>query len=346
MRSPLDVARAWVDAGTVPGVAACVVDRRGVIDEAYAGVRLARGDEPVGAETRFPLASLTKPLTAAACMCAVEEGLVELDEEVRDGFSLRHLLSHCSGLAADSAALDGPLLDPPGTYRRYSNAGYALAARLVETTAEMPFRDYLRAAVLDPLGMDASLGLDRADAQRAAIVREPGLWMEGEPLFNGEAFRAAALAESGGFATVRAYAGFLTCLLDGGHASGGRLLARETVDDMLSTQFGELPGTVELLATWDACGWGLGLDVRGTREPHWTGDALTATANTHFGSSGTLAWIDRERGLGLVALASRSSYSGWWSRPGGWADLTAAVVEPLSARIIPYVLSACSTTRA
>ena len=70
----------------------------------------------------------------------------------------------------------------------------------------------------------------------------------------------------------------------------------------------------------------------GTREPHWTGDALTATANTHFGSSGTLAWIDRERGLGLVVLASRSSYSGWWSRAGGWADLSAAVVASATAR--------------
>ena len=193
MASPLDLVRAWVDAGTVPGVAACVVDRSGVIDEAYAGVRVARGDEPVGPGTRFALASLTKPLTAAACMCAVEEGLLELDEEVRDGFTLRHLLSHCSGLAADSAAIDAPLVDPPGTYRRYSNAGYALAGRLVERAAEMPFGEYLRAAVLDPLGMDASLGLDPSDAGRAAIVREPGLWADGEPFFNSDAFRAAAL---------------------------------------------------------------------------------------------------------------------------------------------------------
>ena len=66
--------------------------------------------------------------------------------------------------------------------------------------------------------------------------------------------------------------------------------------------------------------------MRGTREPHWTGDALSPTANTHFGSAGTLAWIDRARGIGLVALANRGSYSGWWARPGGWADLTRAVV--------------------
>ena len=124
--------------------------------------------------------------------------------------------------------------------------------------------------------------------------------------------------------------------------TGAGCWAAETVGEMLSTQFGELPGTVVALATWDACPWGLGLDVRGTREPHWTGDALTATANTHFGSSGALAWIDRERGLGLVALASRSSYSGWWSRAGGWPDLSAAVRERYCAAF--NALGLASTT--
>jgi CubicO group peptidase (beta-lactamase class C family) len=329
MGSPLDLARAWVEAGTVPGVAAVVVDRSGVLDEAYAGRITAEGDA-IGADTRFALASLTKPLTAAACLCAVEEELLELDGEVRDGFTLRHLLSHCSGLPAEADDLDARPLEPPGSYRRYSNAGYALAARLVEARAQMPFREYLRSSVLDPLGMDASLGLEPGDAGRAAVVRQPGIGQDGQQLFNSPGFRTAALAESGGFATAPGYAAFLTCLLARGRARGGALLAPETVDEMLETQFGEPPGGVEAVALWDACPWGLGLDVRGTREPHWTGDALTPTANTHFGSSGTLAWIDRERGLGLVALASRGSYSGWWSAPGGWADLTAAVLERFS----------------
>jgi CubicO group peptidase (beta-lactamase class C family) len=329
MGSPLDLVRAWVDAGIVPGVAAAVVDRSGVLEEAYAGEAIA-GDSPVGPETRFALASLTKPLTATACLCAVEEELLDLDEEVRDGFTLRHLLSHCSGLPADTGDPGAAPLEPPGTYRRYSNAGYALAARLVEVQAAMPFREYLRASVLDPLGMDASLGLAPRDAGRAAVVRQPGIWRDGQQFFNSAAFREAALPESGGYSTAIGYASFLRCLLAGGRSSGRALLASETVDEMLATQFGELPGGVEAVALWDACPWGLGLDVRGTREPHWTGDALLASANTHFGSSGTLAWIDRERGLGLVVLASRGSYSGWWGGAGGWADLTAAVLERFS----------------
>src|SRR5690348_8277556 len=132
MQDALDIAERWVTTGLVPGIAACVVTARGgVVAERYAGVRARGGNDRVGPDTLFALASLTKPLVAAACLVAVEEGLLELDEEVRDGFTLRHLLSHCSGLPESSDEADGPLLEPPGTRRRYSNAGYTVAGRLL-----------------------------------------------------------------------------------------------------------------------------------------------------------------------------------------------------------------------
>jgi beta-lactamase class C len=321
----LDLAERWVSDGRVPGVAACVVRSGGIVAERYAGVRDRRSGDPVQPDTLFALASLTKPLVASAVLVAVEEGLLDLDEEVRDGFALRHLLSHCSGLPEHSDELDAALLEPPATYRRYSNAGYALAGRLLQQAAEMPVPEYLHQAVLRPLGMDASLGLADEDAPRTATVREPGLLAPGEPLFNGPRFRAGAWCWSGGFASARGYAAFLVALLRGGQTADGTLLAQETVEEMLAPQFGELPGEVASVARWDACAWGLGFDVRGTREPHWAGDAVSASASTHFGASGALAWIDRERDLGLVALASRGTYSGWGMQPGGWADLSSAV---------------------
>jgi CubicO group peptidase (beta-lactamase class C family) len=324
----LDVAEGWVHDGVVPGIAACVVTAEGgVAAERYAGV-LERGSEaPVDERSLFALASLTKPLVAAACMVAVEEGLLDLDDEVRDGFALRHLLSHCSGLPEGTDNADAALVEPPATRRRYTNAGYELAGRLLSDAAGMPAARYLHEAVIEPLGLDASLGLAPADAARTATVREPGLLAPGEPLFNSPRFRAAAHAASGGFASARAYAAFLHCLLLRGRAPGGALLAAETVDEMLATQFGELPGGVALVAQWDACPWGLGFDVRGTRQPHWAGGSVSPSANTHFGASGTLAWLDRERGIGLVALANRGSYSGWAMRSGGWSTLSDAVVE-------------------
>ena len=105
-----------------------------------------------GEELRW--ASVTKLLTGLAVVVAVEEGVVDLDEPAGPpGATLRHLLSHASGLGVE----DGPPLTAPGRRRIYSNAGIERAAELVAARAEMPFDAYLRDAVLDPLGLAGSL---------------------------------------------------------------------------------------------------------------------------------------------------------------------------------------------
>ena len=149
------------------------------------------------ADTLFALASLTKPLVGAACMVALEEGLLDLDAEVRDGFALRHLLSHCAGLPEAGLRWQEPPGYPPGTQRWYSNAGYVQAAKLLEGAPGMSCAAYLREAVFAPLGMDASLGLAEADAPRTARVWQPGRYGEGE-LFNSERFRARRAAAGRG----------------------------------------------------------------------------------------------------------------------------------------------------
>jgi len=98
---------------------------------------------------------------------------------------------------------------------------------------------------------------------------------------------------------------------------------------MLAPQFGPLPGGVNGVGEWPNLCWGLGFDVRGQREPHWAGPSLGPRTASHFGASGTLAWLDPERGLGLVALANRGSYSGWWREP--WAALGSAVTAAAAA---------------
>ena len=72
--------------------------------------------------------------------------------------------------------------------------------------------------------------------------------------------------------------------------------------------------------------WGLGFELRDGKDPHWTGSALSPTAATHFGASGTLAVIDPQRDLVAVVLANRGTYSRWMLEPGGWGDICAALV--------------------
>jgi CubicO group peptidase (beta-lactamase class C family) len=123
---------------------------------AAAGVTRADGElgthGPRDAELRW--ASVTKLLTGLAALVAVEEGTVDLDEPAGPpGSTLRHLLSHASGLPPE----EGPPLTPPERRRVYSNYGIELGAELVAERSGMPFAEYLAAAVTEPLGLAGSL---------------------------------------------------------------------------------------------------------------------------------------------------------------------------------------------
>src|SRR5215210_833669 len=122
---------AWVADGDAPAVAAAVVDAERVRERRLAGG--ARDD------SLFALASLTKPLVAAAFMVAAEEGVVDLDAPVADhvpaygddarrALTPRHLLAHAGGLPetgpAGVASVDVGLAAPPETRRIYSNTAY------------------------------------------------------------------------------------------------------------------------------------------------------------------------------------------------------------------------------
>lgn len=102
------------------------------------------------ADRTFWLASITKVLTAWATLVAVQDGLLHLDEPAGpDGSTVRHLLSHASGLPPS----EGGPTTRVGHRRIYSNHGYELLASLVADRAGLPFAGHLDVEVLQPLGM-------------------------------------------------------------------------------------------------------------------------------------------------------------------------------------------------
>src|SRR5256886_2858366 len=102
----------------------------------------------------FRWASVTKLVTALAALVAAEEGVIDLDEPAGpQGSTVRHLLSHASGLPFESG---GPT-SRPGQRRVYSNVGFETLAEYIAGAAEMPFTDYLSTGVLQPLGMRSEL---------------------------------------------------------------------------------------------------------------------------------------------------------------------------------------------
>lgn len=110
---------------------------------------------------QFRWASVTKPVTALAVLIAAERGLLGLDDAAGPpGSTIRHLLSHASGLSFEGAAI----LAAPGTRRIYSNPGYDLLGVLVAERAGRPFHEVVASWVLRPLGMHATALVERPSA--------------------------------------------------------------------------------------------------------------------------------------------------------------------------------------
>ncbi|MGW2324175.1 serine hydrolase domain-containing protein [Streptomyces sp. NPDC001700] len=237
----------------VPTAAAAVVRADGTVAGSYG---------PVG--HRFPLASVTKPLAAYAALVAVEEGAVELDEAAGpEGATVRHLLAHTSGLAFD----EHRVVAAPGDRRLYSNAGFEVLGDHIAKATDIPFGEYLRQAVLEPLGMTAT-ELNGSPAKDAVSTVE-------------DLVRFAAELQA------------------------PRLLAAETVAEATAVVYPGLTGVLPGYGHQKPNDWGLGFEIRDAKSPHWTGASSSPRTFGHFGQSGTFLWVDPEAGAACVTLTDR-----------------------------------------
>ncbi|MDI3419845.1 serine hydrolase domain-containing protein [Streptomyces luteolus] len=214
---------------------------------------------------RFPLASVTKPIAAYAALVAYEEGAVELDEPAGpEGSTVRHLLAHTSGLAFDEHRVTAPA----GTRRLYSNAGFEVLGDHIAKAADMPFAEYARQAVLEPLGMTATT-------------------LDGSPAKDG-------------VSTVDDLVRFAA------EVQAPRLLDPRTVVEAMSVVHPGLSGILPGYGHQKPNDWGLGFEIRDSKSPHWTGSSSSPRTFGHFGQSGTFLWIDPQASAACVALADRA----------------------------------------
>lgn len=165
-----------------PGAAVIVTaDTKVLFRDAY-GMANLELNIPLLPEMTFGLASLTKPITAAAIMILEEEGKVDLEAPLSrylpafpagDHVLLQHLLSHTSGIVdflRNGSIVDSlhkeytpdelvalienkPLQFPPGTQSAYSNSNYLLLGKVIETVTGRSWEDFLRVKLFEPAGM-------------------------------------------------------------------------------------------------------------------------------------------------------------------------------------------------
>ena len=235
-----------------------------------------------------PVASVAKALTAATVLAEVAAGTLDLDEPVGPTAERGATLRHLLGHAAGLGFEQGDRTMEPGVRRVYSNWGYEVAAEHAAARAGRPFPELMRERVTGPLGMDVTV-------------------LAGSPAWA----VTSTVADLGRFARELLAPVALP-------ADAHRLLTTLSFDGL----DGVLPG----FGRQRPNGWTLGLEVRGTKDPHWSGARLSPRTVGHFGRSGSLVWADAEAGVALATLSGRDF--GDWARIA-WPELNDAVLAAL-----------------
>jgi CubicO group peptidase (beta-lactamase class C family) len=102
-----------------------------------------------------------------------------------------------------------------------------------------------------------------------------------------------------------------------------RRLAAETLDEARSVQFPGLVGVLPGFGRQEPNDWGLGLELRDAKSPHWTGAQNSPATFGHFGRSGTFLWVDPDARVALACLTDRAF--GDWAADA-WPRLADAVL--------------------
>jgi CubicO group peptidase (beta-lactamase class C family) len=278
------------------------------VDVPGAAFALARGDElvtgaagvlsratgyPVTADSYFQIGSVTKLFTATLVMQLVDEGQVELDEPVRSylpGFdvgdedasaaiTVRHLLTHTSGIQGDYFADFGRgsdavaryvaslrqvgMLHKPGELFSYCNSGFSVLGLLLETLRGTDYGTLLTDRLLQPLGIAGGTLPEQAILHRAAIghvERSDGVPAVPAPVW--ALPYSAGPAGSTPFMDAAGLVSFARMHLASGVTSDGtRLLSEAAVAEMQRLQAAvPSPGSVRGIgASWALYDWAGGL---------------------------------------------------------------------------------------
>ncbi|MEI7445744.1 MAG: serine hydrolase domain-containing protein [Burkholderiales bacterium] len=366
--------RRWVDGGFLAGASWAVLRGREVLDMRWVGLADREAGVPLRRDHVARAFSSTKLVTSIAVLQLVEDGRLGLDEPVstwipqladlrvlragatsiddtepaRRPITVRHLLSHSSGLSyglldpgtpmykaytANKVLTDArtltqlvdtlatlPLAYHPGESWEYS-IGIDVLGHLVETLTGGRLEDAFRARILDPLGMrDTRFVLPEADRDRLAALyigdpfdpTKPGIRRLDDTPYPG-AFLKPMPRQSGGgglVSTLDDQVALMRALRPG----EGALLREDTLAAMFSNQLAD--GVwLRFPATGTARGKGHGLAGALTVEEGSLDAPGSRGALQWGGMAGTHWWISPAQDLSAVLMTQR--YMGFWN-PYWW----------------------------
>jgi CubicO group peptidase (beta-lactamase class C family) len=249
----------------IPGAAVCFIHEGRAWVEGF-GVTDKGSNRRVSTDTIFSIQSTSKNLTATAIMLAVQRGLLDLDQPITTYLSdftvqsrfeqmpqrkmtLRHLLSHRAGFTHEAPVGNNYepafpdfeahvrsisqtwLRYPVGERYRYSNLGFDLAGYILQIRCGMPFAEWLRTTLFEPLGMsDSTAATDMyVRHQDRAVGHEKGYTV---PL------KTPLISSGGVYTSARDMASYCRFHLNRGKADGRVILREELWNEMHGFSFG------------------------------------------------------------------------------------------------------------
>jgi len=324
--------------------------------KAYGNRALVPQTEPMTLDTVFDMASVTKVVaTTTSVMILVEEGKIRLNDRVatfipdfgrhgKDQITVRHLLTHYSGLRPDIDLNDDAFTDynsaiaraadevptsAPGERFVYSDINFFVLAEIVARVSGQKIDVFATERVFRPLGM-ADSGFNPPGQLRPRIAPTepcaPSGWPCSGPnqvmlrgiVHDPTARRMGGIAGHAGlFSTAADISRYCRMILNGGALGGVRILSPLTVAKMTS------PATPAGAPSVRGLGWDIDTSYSSNR-----GELLPVGSFGHTGFTGTSLWIDPVTRTYVVLLSNRV-------HPDGKGDAT-----PLRARVATIVASA------
>ncbi len=292
-----------------------------VFHKAFGRMTYSPKSAPADTTTIFDLASLTKALaTTSIIMQLVERDSLSLQAPVsrylpdfakngKSKVTIGHLLRHTSGLRAHSfyakscatpkelfsAIAADTLLSAPGQTTLYSDLGFMILGRIVETITGKSLASNFQVRYGIPLRMRSTMFTPPPSLLwRIAPVEKDTLWpfRTQRPLVNDQ--NAALLGGVAGHAGLYSTTGDLlrmtAMLMNGGNLDGRTYFSNATLKTFLSR--GDYPR---------ALGW----DLHSPNGHSSTGDYFSNSSYGHLGYTGTSLWIDPEKEVAVILLSNR-----------------------------------------
>jgi CubicO group peptidase (beta-lactamase class C family) len=285
---------------------------------AYGRLGSEETDPPVNLQTRFDIASLTKPLVVAMLtLRALESGrlclwdklgtFIEAPEDKRE-ITIRQLLTHTAGFPGglhlwrmtDDPAMVAELLlntrlaSSPGTRVQYCCAGYILLGQLLECLYGQTLSEFAMQEVFWPLRMEHTSYLPTGGNIAPTEMQENGALLRGVVHDENARFLGGVAGNAGVFSTADDLALFLQMLAAQGRLpDGSHYLSAPTVQLMLRNHtegLGQARGLGFYLPRYD---------------DGYIGDLFPRETVGHTGFTGTSITLEPTEGLYIVLLTNR-----------------------------------------